>query len=336
MKILLVCMEYDYGQPERGRSYEYFNFLDSLSACHEVLLFDYMQELKSFGKAAMNQRLVALTRDGGFDVAVFSLYTDQLDNVTVDQVREHTHTLCFFHDDTWRREFVRTWAPHFDFFTSSDPECRNKYSRAGLPHVIPFPFGANERLYRPLGLPKRHDVSFVGGWHPAREWLVNRLRKAGVEVAVAGHGWPGGIIEHDAMVRMFNETRINLNLSNSRCWDLRMLASMPIKGARQLRSKKLFEQIKARHFEINACGTFQLSYYVDGIERCYALGEELAVYLDPDDMIDKVRYYLNNSELRERIASAGLRRTLSEHTFAMRFDRVFGEMGVAKSKGSAP
>lgn len=335
MKILLVCMEYDYGQPERGRSYEYFNFLGSLKAQHDVVLFDYMQEIQVSGKATMNRRLVDTARDGKFDVAVFSLYTDQLEHAAVDEVRRNTKTLCFFHDDTWRRDFVLEWAPHFDFFSSSDPECKNKYTRAGLPHVIHFPFGANERLYRPLGLSKCHDVSFVGGWHPARDWLISRVRKAGINVAVAGHGWPNGIIEHEQMVRMFNETRINLNLSNSRSWDIRMLSAIPIQGLRQLRSAKTSEQIKARHFEINSCGAFQLSYYVDGLELAYAPGKEIGVYLDPDDLIEKIRYYLADADLRECIATSGLARTLAEHTFQKRFDRVFCEMGLSDHVGCA-
>lgn len=335
MKILLVSMEYDYGDPARGRSYEYFNFYDCLRSEHEVEFFDYMQSLSTHGKERMNRMLVETAARGRFDVAIFSLYTDQLDPSSVDAVRAHTRTLCFFHDDNWRRDFVREWAPHFDFFTSSDYECRNKYPRIGLSHVIHFPFGANERLYKPCDVPKQHDVSFVGGWHPVREWLIRRLRRAGIEVAVAGHGWPRGAIEHDAMLRMFNETRVNLNLTNSRCWDIRMLASQPINGLRQLRSPKIAEQIKARHFEINACGGFQLSYYVEGLERAYLIGEEIAVYSDPDEMIDKIRYYLCNDDLRERIAAAGYRRTLEEHTFTRRFENVFAEMGVFPDRGTS-
>lgn len=334
MKILLVCMEYDYGVPARGRSYEYFNFLDSLKLHYEVVLFDYMQELLVSDKESMNRRLVEKARNGAFDVAVFSLYTDQLEHKSVDIVRRYTKTLCFFHDDNWRKDFVRDWAPHFDYFTSTDPECKNKYSVIGLPHVIHFPFGANERLYRPLDLPKLHDVSFVGGWHPVREWYIKRLRNAGIKVAVAGHGWPRGIIEHYEMIKMFNESRINLNLSNSRSWDIRMIGTNLIKGLRQLRGEKTSEQIKARHFEINSCGAFQLSYYVDGIERVYSLGEEIAIYIDPDDMIEKVRYYLNNNELRETIASKGLSRTIADHTYISRFKNVFMQMGLYQHRSN--
>lgn len=335
MRILLACMEFDYGDPTRGRSYEYFNLYDSLRLQHDVEIFDYMQLLKMAGRQKMNEMLVEKVANDRFDVAIFSLYTDQLEANAVEAVRRHTKTLCFFHDDNWRREFVRFWAPKFDYFTSSDYECRTKYTKAGLPHVIHFPFGANEHRYAPMPLTKLHDVSFVGGWNPARDWLIRRMRRAGMKVAVAGYGWPEGIIEHDAMVRMFNQSKINLNLTNSRCWDLRMLASRPLSGLRQLRSPKDAEQIKARHFEINSCGAFQLSYYVEGLERAYLIGEEIGVYASPDDMVDKARYYLANDELREAVAAAGYTRTLKDHTFTQRFRQVFRQMGLVNGPGSA-
>lgn len=330
MKVLLVCMAYDYGNRARGHSYEYYNFLDSLKSMgHTVDLFDYMEEMARLGKPGMNAALVARAEEMRPDVAVFSLYTDQLEPSAVRAVSTHAKTLCFFHDDTWRREFSRSWAPNFDYFTSSDFECKRKYQRIGLNHIIHFPFGVNEGLYKPIDVEKKYDVSFVGGWHPYREWLIGRLRRANISVEVAGNRWPRGILPHPEMVRMFNESRINLNFSNSSSWDVRYLAQSPKAILTRLRSKKDVEQIKARHFEISACRAFQLSYYVDGIERCYRIGEEIAVYLDPDDLIDKVRYYLADDALRENMAEAAYQRTLVEHTYAKRFDRVFSEMGLA-------
>ncbi|GAA5163858.1 CgeB family protein [Viridibacterium curvum] len=328
MRILLICMQYDYGVAERGHSYEYYNFYQSLrDAGHEVTLFDYMEELKRHGKEAMNRKLQEQTEDLRPDVAVFSLYTDQLVPETVAAVRKLTKTLCFFHDDTWRKDFSRFWAPHFDHFTSSDFESGRKYARLGIPGILHMPFGVNEALYRPLEVERSIDVAFVGAWHPVREWLIKRLRRAGIQVEVAGSGWPAGILDHAAMVKKFNMARINLNLSNSSSWDARYLLRSPRGVLNALRSPKNVEQIKARHFEINACRAFQLSYYVDGLERCYALGEEMAVYLDPDDLIEKVRYYLDDEALREDMATRAWQRTLREHTYAQRFAKVFLAMG---------
>lgn len=330
MKILLACMKHTYGDPTREYSYEYFNFYQVLKQMgHEVELFDYMSELQTLGKEGMNRKLLARAREWQPAVAVFSLYTDQFDPQAVNALREHTRTFCFFHDDTWRVEYSRYWARHFDFFSTPDLYGEMKYRELGLPNAIYFPFGCNERIFRKLDVPKKYDVSFVGGWHPYREWLIERIRKAGISVEVAGYRWPAGEIDQEGMVKLFNESRINLNLSNSASWDARYLASSPRALINRARSKKNIEQMKARIFEVNGCGAFQLSYFVEGLANCYDIDREIGVYADADDLVEKVRFYLAHSELRESIATAGHERTLSEHTFAGRFSKVFQRMGLA-------
>ena len=333
MKILLACMQYDYGDPQRGYSYEYYNFFLSLkSAGYEVILFDYMGELNALGKAEMNDKLLKTVMTEKPDVAMFSLYTDQFEPETVEKLRAHTKTLCFFHDDTWRVEFSRFWARHFDFFTTPDVYGERKYAALGLTNAIHFPFGCNETLYQKLDSPKQYDVSFVGAWHPYREWLVKRLRSEGISVKTAGYRWPEGIVAHEEMVAIFNASRINLNMSNSASWDARFLLSSPRALVNRIRSPKSIEQLKARHFEINGCGAFQLTYYVEGLERHYAIGDEIAIYLDTDDLLQKVKYYLANESERLAIAEAGRARTLMDHTFRKRFQTVFDRMGLSNGR----
>lgn len=329
MKILLACMAYDYGDRARGHSYEYYNFYQSLLALgHEVLLFDFMSELQQADKRAMNRKLLELAATTKPDLAMFSLYTDQFELETIRALKQHTRTLCFFHDDTWRVEFSRYWAQQFDFFTTPDVYGVAGYAALGMPNAIHFPFGCNETIYRRTEDQKKYDVSFVGAWHPYREWLIGLLRKDGVHVRTAGFRWPDGIVTHEGMVAIFNESRINLNLSNSASWDARYLLSSPRAALNRVRSKKTVEQLKARHFELNGCGAFQLSYYVEGLERQYRIGEEIAVYLDPDDLRQKVALYLADEARRDAIADAGYRRTLADHTFERRFAHVFDRMGL--------
>jgi len=330
MKILLACMLHTYGDPKREYSYEYFNFYLSLKQMgHDIELFDYMGELQALGKAGMNQKLLARVKAWQPSIAMFSLYEDQFEPLVVEDLRHYTKTLCFFHDDTWRVEYSRYWAKHFDFFTTPDFYGEMKYCEIGLQNAIYFPFGCNEHIFKKMHVPKKFDVSFVGGWHPYREWLIKRLEKNGVNVEVKGYHWPNGEIDQDVMVRMFNESRINLNLSNSATWDARYLMSSPRGLVNRLRSKKNIEQMKARIFEVNGCGSFQLSYYVEGLERCYDINREIGVYTDPDDLVEKVQFYLAHEELRESIATSGLARTLTDHTFAKRFEQVFKRIGLA-------
>ena len=332
MKILLACMLHAYGNPKRERSYEYFNFYLTLQQMeHEVELFDYMGELRTLGRDAMNRKLLERVQESRPDVAIFSLYTDQFEPAVIDQLRQYTRTFCFFHDDTWRVEYSRSWARHFDFFSSPDVHGPLKYRHLGLENCIYFPFGCNEQIFRRDAMAeKKYDVSFIGSWHPYREWIVNRIRKAGIRVEAAGFRWAVGEVSQDQMVDYFNQSKINLNLSNSASWDLRYLASSPKAIVNRLRSKKNVEQMKARIFEVNSCGGFQLSYYVEGMANCYLPDREIVIYADADDMIDKIRFYLEHEELRESIAQAGHARTMQEHTFGRRFESVFTRMGVGR------
>lgn len=333
MKILLACMLHTYGDPEREYSFEYFNFYLVLQQMgYDVELFDYMGEIRALGKEGMNQKLLSRVRDWQPAATIFSLYTDQFDPEVVNALRSHTKTFCFFHDDTWRVEYSRYWARQVDYFSTPDIHGELKYRQIGLPNAIYFPYGCNEQIFRRLDVPKRYDVSFVGSWHPYREWLIERIRKTGIKVEVAGYRWPKGAIDQEGMVRLFNESRINLNLSNSASWDVRYLASSPRALINRLRSKKNIEQMKARMFEVSGCRAFQLSYFVEGLAQCYEIDREIGVYADADDLIEKVRFYLAHEELRESFATAAYMRTLEEHTFVRRFQMVFQRMGILNGR----
>ena len=323
-------MEHNYGDPSRGRSYEYYNFYESLQQMGvDVRLFDFFAEEKALGREQMNRKLLEVVRDWKPDVALFSLYTDQILEETVRALKGSTRTLCFFHDDSWRVDFSMKWARVFDWFTTPDIHGPHRYTREGLKNFIAFPFGCNEQTYKQLPDSKfKYDVTFVGSWHPYREWLLGRLRKAGMDARAFGYGWPEGPVDQEKMIEIFNETRVNLNLSNSASWDARYLASSPRALINRLRSPKTIEQLKARIFELSCCGGFQLSYYVEGLERYFSIGEEIAVYLDADDLVKKTRQYLDDEPLRERIAKAGRERALRDHTFRARFRTAFEKMGI--------
>lgn len=334
MKVIVVAMLYDYGIEERGYSYEYYNFYQPLKEMYrDVQMFDFMTLLKQKGKQSMNQELLHLVKESRPDLVMFSLYTDQFIPEIVDDLRKYTKTLCFFHDDAWRVEFSRFWARHFDWFTTPDFHRVQEYHHLGYDNAIHFPYACNPAIYKKLNLPKKYDVSFVGLAHPYRKWLIGKLKKAGINVYTAGSGWPAGHLAQEEVIRVINQSKINLNLSNSKSWDVRYLLSL-ISSPRGLyiwlRSPKNVEQMKARQFEINGCGGFQLSHYVDGLEHCYEIGQEIAVYLDVDDLISKVKYYLAHDDEREAIADKGYQRTLAEHTYAQRFQSVFARIGFSK------
>lgn len=330
-KIILAA-----GPLDPAFSYEYHNFLEPLEeiGC-AVIPFDFLEHMRILGREGMNRKLLDLVRNEKPELVFFVPHTDQFIPEIVDEIGRHTVTLGYFFDDIWRIKYSRFWARHFRYITTSDVNGVKKFREEGFNNVIFSPFACNHRFFCRKEMPLLYEVSFVGQYHPYREWYITALNRAGIKVRVWGQGWPGGALRSQAMVDVFNQSRINLNLSNSFSWDVRYLITpfRPLKtslrvwlGAVRVFSRqsdmKVVEMVKGRHFEINACGGFQLSCYVEGLERYYAIGKEIALYTSIEDMIGKIRYYLKHEDECEEIALRAHERTLKDHTANQRLREI--------------
>lgn len=76
--------------------------------------------------------------------------------------------------------------------------------------------------------------------------------------------------------------------------------------------------IPQRIWDICGCGGFVLTNYQSELENFFIIGEDIAVYTSMDDMIEKIRYYLDNEKERARIARNGYEKVKGEHTFKHR------------------
>ena len=291
MTVLFAGVLNDEGKRAHGHSYEYNNLLLPLRrAASGVIAFDFVEEMATRGRAAMNAALIEIVAREHPDLLIVAPYTDQLDFETFDVIRRSTPCLGYFFDDVWRVEYTKAWARHLTYITTSDVWGVRRYRDLGVTNVLYSPFGCNTEMFCRLDEALKFDVSFVGRYHPYRAWIMRRLRAAGIQVAVRGFGWDEGHADEREMVEIFNRSRINLNLSNCLNWDARYLSPgrrswretarvwRGMARARQTTDVKDREMVKGRHFEINACGGFQLSFFVEGLEHHYRLGEEIAVY----------------------------------------------------------
>jgi len=336
IRLILVA-----GPLDPAKSYEYHNFQKPLERMgHEVVPFDFVAVMHAHGREEMNRKLMAAVNNILPDIVIFVPHTDQFIPDVIDEIGRNAITLGYFFDDTWRIEYSRFWAHHFKFVTTSDVNGIRKFREVGCRNVIYSPFACNIDVYCKRDLPKTHDVTFVGQYHPHREWYINYLKRAGIDVRVWGMGWPSSMINSEDMINIINQSRINLNLSNCVSWDIRYLITpfRPIKSTlrawRQVvhainrPDMKTWEMVKGRYYEINACGGFQLSHYAEGLERMYSIGEEIVLYASPEDMIEKIHYYLKHEDEREAIAKRGYLRTQSDHTMENRFQYIFGQLGL--------
>jgi spore maturation protein CgeB len=315
MKVLYLGMGHDYGDPQRGESYEEANLHDALrSTSHEVVHWDFCAELLSSGWVTANARLWDVFCASQPDVVFCVLFEEQVDHRVVRRMTKETAavTIGWFSDDHWRFEpYSRHWAGAFDWVVTTYAPAVRQYRDAGQPHVILSQWACNPRLYRPVPGPLLYDVTFVGQPHSYRRRLIERLRRDGISVETWGQGWERGKAEQDEMTEIFSRSRINLNFSGS---------TVPTRWGPVRRN---IRQVKGRVFEVPACGGLLLTENAPDLDRFFRVGDEIVVFDGYRDLRRRIEALLADEPARAAIAERGMRRTLADHTYARRFEEIF-------------
>jgi len=324
MKVLFVDLEYDYGVKSRGiNAIGHDGFKKSFERLgHEVVPFYYDGYLDE--KDELQEKLCNFADVTKPDLIFFCLFRDQFTLATLEYLKSKYKTINWFGDDQWRFDsFTKVYANSFTWCISTDKYAISKYHAIGQKNVIYSQWAAiNEHKINAWIHEYKYDVSFVGGYHPYRKWLITQLEKQGVSVAVFGNGWPNGPLKSEEMNQLFLESKINLNISNSNCLDLRYLTFSIRAFMNGIRSPKSASQIKARNFEIPYFGGFQLTDYVPSLEGYFEIGKEVVCYSDSSEVVLQIKYYLENNEEREAIRKAGFQKAVSEHGYINRFSRI--------------
>jgi tetratricopeptide (TPR) repeat protein len=204
----------------------------------------------------------------------------------------------------WQRFYGRL----FDLVCVAQKDWAPLFAADGVPaHWLPW--GVDDAVFHDRGLPRRHDVCFVGTvdstLRPKRAAAIAALRDR-FRVATFGDQ-PATRLGWDAMAVEFSRARIVFNES-------------------------LLGDLTFRVFEAMACGALVLTERIEnGLTDLFTPGEHLDVY-GPGDLIEKVAHYLAAEEERARIAAAGARLVHTRHTMRARMRDLVAlvERGVAR------
>lgn len=312
LRILYCAQKNDYGYPSRGLSIEEnFFFHTFYENGFEIIRFDPMDILKKVGQKNMNDMLLEAAYRYSPDILFCSLFKDEIDKGTIDEITRSNRvlTLNWFSDDQWRFEtFSKDWIPCFSWGITTSKAAYEKYINAGNKNIILSQWGCNHRLYFKMDTSKIFDLSFIGLPHGDRRDVIRSLRKSGLKVDIWGFGWEGGRISQYQMIKIFNQSLVNLNLNNA--------------------SVNAIQQIKARNFEIPGCHGFLLTGRAENLEEYFEIDKEIVCFSGIEELIDKAKYYLNHQSEMEYIAHNGYLRTLHDHTYDNRFRQIFNKIGM--------
>jgi len=358
MKIFLVDDKYSYvgnpGDKKRYSSQYYLEYkpLKKLAEKygHSVKAFWFDEMIQEYGRSGARDKFWEAVSNEKPDVCMVYAVEHNLGKDLLEKLRDQNFTTMVYScgDDAWRWNSVsRHFVKYFSWVITYDPGSVEKYKNIGFENIIYARSGVNLDEFKKTDAKKDIDVSFVGLWSKPRARIIEYLKSAGIDVYVRGAGWPGGPVSHEELVDIINRTKINLSLippsfyvgwrSIFRLFFRRSYqgeGGLSVKldimnffdNLRTLLGKKA-RQVKVRQFEVPACGGFQITQDADDLSERYVFGEEIVTYEDNEDLVKKIKYYLNHPEEREEIAKRGYERTLRDHNAEKRFEKIFATLG---------
>lgn len=275
-------------------------------------------------------------------------------------------TLNIAHDDIPEGVFIehcQDLALAFDYNWTFQLGAIKRYKKIGA-NVIYSPGGANPHLFKSYNCKREFDVIFMGRNKGYRRNILKTIVDEGFDVSAWGDGWRnirmtigldlnevrashekvrksldlfwselvwhirhfgkvkrifGPYLSVDEMIKMYSQSKITLNFPgyfevNNK--DINMDFDKSPKG------------IKGRDFEATMSGAFYLTEYTDEIAQLYEVGKEIETYRNVTELVDKIKYYLENPLEAESIRKAGRQRALKDYTWAKCFEIVFNEMDL--------
>ncbi|MEO6838395.1 MAG: glycosyltransferase, partial [Ginsengibacter sp.] len=161
-------------------------------------------------------------------------------------------------------------------------------------------------------------VGFVGTYEVEREEYIAYLIQNNIPVSITGDSWPGGkywelIKPYYKGPSVYGEDYI------------KTINGMDI-ALHFLRRRNRDEQ-DSRTFEIPACGIFMLAEKSTAHLSLFADGREAVFFTAKEELLEKVKYYLEHEEERKSIAEAGLKRCRdSGYSHQKRLEKVLDQI----------
>ncbi len=315
IKVLVAGSKFSSGNARRGYDYVWWNIFDALNHFEniETNFFDYATEAQQRGVAGMSESLEEIVRKENPDLIFYSP-ADRNAGIlreSLTSIADHTDTRTVIWMNNHQghvKEETNLWASCANYIITLSPESAGYFAAAGFgSKVIESQWGFNPYTYNTSCFRLR-EISFCGTAKGNRSEILEQIKQNGLSVDVFGSGWhEDSFIPFYDMVRIFVQSRINLNLSGT--------------------SELTTNQINRRTFEVPGSRGFLLTMPADHLEDYYESGKEVVVASSLEELIDKAKHYLAHEREREKVAQRGHERTIAEHTWSNRFIDIFKHIG---------
>ena len=187
----------------------------------------------------------------------------------------------------------------------------------GLP-IYYLPEACNPRWHRPVTAAGTEPYLVIAGsMYPSRARLLERLIAKGIPLRLYGSGFPRWIGE--TTVRAVHTGRYLAREEKARVFR----SAVGVLNTMQLGE---INGVNARLFEAAGCGAAVLTEFRSTVPELFAVGKEVLVFHDFDNLVEQATRLLSERGLTERLGDAAAQRAHRDHTYDLRIAAILEKL----------
>lgn len=229
----------------------------------------------------------------------------------IEEMRKNAKVFAWWVESEDRIHRAMAELYHFDWYFFFCSSCMQMAKENGYEKTSLLFHSVDSAEYRQIvGMEKRYDICFVGGWSPRRQEFIEALSGVTNNIVIYGGKWAkknrdnttikrhikGDFIEGENLIKLYNQSKIVLNITN---W------------GNQTRTGATM-----RVLEIPACGSFLLTDYSEDLKSIFFKEWYPGIFCDLDDCVGKAKYYLSSDNERESIAKRAHQFVVANYEYA--------------------
>ena len=208
-------------------------------------------------------------------------------------------------------------APLYDLVLTGGEPAIPRYQKLGIHNVYPINYGCDPTIHKKQTTDKSIDICFAGVYTKRRHEIISYLYEKGINVIVHGGFWNMSRKKFQTfssaygpeLTKLYSKSKIVLNVR-----DKYGIAYGP----------------NMRDFETPGCGAFMISEMAFGLSDCFKPDSEIVLFETKEELLEKVKYYLDSTCTRNEIALNGQKRAYSDHKYTDRLKQIVTALGEIK------
>ncbi len=208
-------------------------------------------------------------------------------------------------------DFDKEKLGYYDLILTSFPHFVEKFKNIGINSEY-FKIGFEESVLSKLKKEEtQHDAVFVGGFSRHHNKVIDLFEYLAKNTSIDFWGYGAGKLPLNSPIK---------SRHHGEAWGIDMyniLYNSKISVNRHIDAAENFAN-NMRLYESTGVGTLLITEHKDNIEGLFEVNREIVTYHSNEELLEKINYYLEHEDERTRIAEAGQKRTLRDHTYAVR------------------